>query len=162
SLGRIPAPGSGIRLPQGLIPASRASMIVGVLRLTSRLLMLALGPAAFRTVLAGSWATARPQRFAAAEAEPSADHLAARDLKVPQLAKVLEFERAVTATLVDERPRVVAFEQDPVPLLRALADGRLSDRPGQLGRFEIEITPDGPVSATGLDLTAVQQAFPYH
>lgn len=152
----------GVRIVQGLIHEFSASMIVGVLRLTSRLLMLALGPQAFRTILNDYWAKTPPQMYATLEAEAFARHLEGLDLKVPHLAKLIEFERAGTATLTDGQARVVQFEFEPLPLLRALAEGRLPDEPGRPGCFEIELTPDDPGAAIGLDLKAVQQAFPFH
>ena len=51
----------GVKIIQGLIHEFRGSMIVGVLRLTSRLLMLALGPAAFRLILEDYWKATPPQ-----------------------------------------------------------------------------------------------------
>jgi uncharacterized protein (UPF0276 family) len=152
----------GVAEVQGLIREFRASMVVAVLRLTSRLLILALGPNVFRALLADFWSKAPPQQFAAAEAEAFADHLVRLGLQVPQLAPVLEFERAVLATLTDERPRIVAFDADPFPLFRALAEGRLPDVPGQTGRFEIEVTPDDPGSGTRLDRELLRSAVPFH
>jgi len=46
-------------------------------------------------------------------------------------------------------------------MIRALAEGRLPEIQGQIGHFEIEVTPDGPMNATGLDLESVRQAFPF-
>jgi hypothetical protein len=152
----------GIRIVEGLIHEFRASMIVGVLRLTSRLLMLALGPEAFRTILSAYWEATPPQMYASLEADAFAEHLSRLELAVPHLAEVLGFERAVTATLSDGRSRVVTFAAEPLPLLRALAAGRLPDEPPRPGRYEIELTPDGPAAATGLDLGEVESAFPYH
>lgn len=152
----------GVAVVRRLINEFRASMVVGVLRLTSRLIMLALGPEIFRALLQDFWQRTPPQPFASAEAEAFAAYLSALDLKVPQLAKILEFERAVLATLVDDQPRVVTFALDPLPMLRALAEGRLTDIPGEPGEYEIEVTPDGPANATGLELAAVQRAFPFH
>jgi uncharacterized protein (UPF0276 family) len=151
-----------IRLVQGLIHEFRASMIVGVLRLTSRLLMLALGTETFRTILASYWLATPPQMYASLEAEAFARHLEELDLGVPHLTQVLRFEQAVIATLGDDETRIVEFDFEPLPLLRALAEGRLPEEPPQAGRFEIELTPDGPTGAAGLDLEAVETAFPYH
>jgi hypothetical protein len=137
-------------------------MIVGVLRLTSRLLMLALGPQAFRTILNDYWAKTPPQIYATLEAEAFARHLEGLDLKVPHLAKLIEFERAATTTITDGQARVVQFDFEPLPLLRALAEGRLPDEPGRPGCYEIELTPDDAGSLAGLDLKAVQQTFPFH
>lgn len=152
----------GVHVINRLISEFRASMIVSVLRLTSRLMLLALGQDVFRVILKDFWSKIPPQQFASTEAEKFADYLEALDLKVPQLGKVLEFERAVMATLIDEQPRIVVFDSDPLPLLRALAQGQLPDAPGQPGRFEIEITPDGPISVSGLSLEALQKVFPFH
>jgi uncharacterized protein (UPF0276 family) len=152
----------GVRIVEGLIHEFRASMIVGVLRLTSRLLMLALGTEAFRTLLNSYWLATPPQMYASLEADGFAQHLASLNLDVPHLAEVLRFEQAITATLTDGETRVVPFDVEPLPLLRALAAGRLPTEPPQSGRYEIELTPDGPTGATGIDVQDVEQAFPYH
>ena len=152
----------GVGLVNRLICEFRASMIVSVLRLTARLMMLTLGPDSFRAILEDFWSKMPPQLFASSEAEAFANYLRACDLKVPQLAKVLEFERAVVATLTDGQPRVVAFDSDPLPLLRALAEGRLADISSQPGRFEIEVIPDGSMGGTGLDQEVMRQVFPFH
>jgi hypothetical protein len=137
-------------------------MIVSVLRLTSRLLMLALGPDIFRSFLEEFWSKTPPQLFASSEAEAFATYLEALDLKVPQLKKVLEFERAVMATLMDDAPRVVTFDFDPLPLLRGLAEGRLTNETGRLGRFEIEVTGEGLLNAPSLGLDSLQRVVPFH
>jgi uncharacterized protein (UPF0276 family) len=151
----------GVRIVVGLIHEFRASMIVGVLRLTSRLLMLALGTDAFRTILGDYFAKVPPQMFGSLEADAFAEYLEELDLGVPHLAKILEFERAVAATLADDQTRVVSFDFEPLPLLRALAEGRLPDRPAEPGRFEIELTGDGP-SVAGVDYEQLEEAFPFH
>lgn len=152
----------GVGVINNLICEFRASMVVSVLRLSSRLMMLALGPDIFRAILEDFWSKTPPLMFAASEAEAFAGYLTALDLKVPQLAKVVEFERAVVATLTDNQARIVSFDIDPLPMLRALTEGRLTDIPGQPGLYEIEITPDGPIGITGMDSDAIRQVFPFH
>lgn len=152
----------GVELVNKLICEFRASMVVSVLRLTSRFMMLALGTDVFRAILEDFWRSHPPQLFAGTEADVFADYLVALDLKLPHLSEVLAFEQAVLATLVDDQSRVVTFDFDPLPLFRALAEGRLPEQPGQPGLFEIEVTADGPVSANGLDLETVSQVFPFH
>ncbi len=152
----------GVRLMEGLVHEFRASMVVGVLRLTSRLLMLTLGTDAFRTILRSHWAANPPQLFASVEAEAFAAHLESLDLAVPHLLEVLRFEQAVTATLTDDRTRIATFDVDPLALLQALAAGRLPEAPPTPGRYEIELTADGPTGATGLDTHEIRAAFPYH
>jgi hypothetical protein len=152
----------GVRIVEGLIQEFRASMIVGVLRLTSRLIMLALGPEAFRVILDDYWGKTPPQMYASLEADAFARYLCELNLGVPHLDELLRFEQAITATLTDGTTRVVEFAVEPIPLLRALAEGRLPDEPPQPGRYEIELTPDGPIGATGVDVQDVEAAFPYH
>ena len=152
----------GVRMVNRLIGVFRASMIVSILRLTSRLLMLSLGVEVFRAMLEDFWSQTPPQQFASSEAEAFAAYLSSLALQVPRLAKILEFERAVMATLMDEQPRVVSFEFDPLPLLRALAEGRLPDIVGSRGSYEIEVTPGGPLAVSGLDPASVRQVFPFH
>jgi uncharacterized protein (UPF0276 family) len=161
-LSRELADDPAIRLVEGLIHEFRASMIVGVLRLTSRLLMLALGPPAFRLILRDYWAVTTPQMYAGLEAEAFAVHLERLDLRVPHLSQLLAFERAVTTTLTDGQTRVVHFDFEPIPLLRALADGRLPDEAPQTGDFEIEVTPDGPSHTSGISLEDAQRVFHFH
>ena len=134
----------GVPLVQALIKEFRASMVVQVYRLTSRLMMLALTPDVFRLILEDFWSQSPPKQFAASEAEAFADYLIAKDLRLPQLQNILALERATVRTLMDDKPRVVHFNVDPLPMLRALAEGHLLENPGQEGDYEIEVTPDGP------------------
>ena len=59
----------GIKIIRGLVFEFRASMIVGTLRLTSRLLMLALGHDAFRTILLDYSHKVPPQAYGSLEAD---------------------------------------------------------------------------------------------
>jgi uncharacterized protein (UPF0276 family) len=132
-----------IGLVQGLIHEFRASMITRVLPLTIRLLILTIGPAALRALLKDFEAQCLPQMYAAREARAFAAWLADADPNVLGLRDVLCFERAAAATLADGVTRIVAFDFEPLPFLRAIAEGRLPDVPSRPGRFEIEITGDG-------------------
>jgi len=152
----------GVRVVERLIHEFRASMIVRVLPLTSRFIMLALGPEAFRTILADYWSKVTPQMYASSEAYSFAHHLRALDLQLPHLGKILEFEQAVTATNIDGSTRVVHFDFEPLPLLRAISEGRLPEESPEEGDFEIELTPDGPESSVRPDPEAIRQAFPFH
>ena len=152
----------GISIVSGLIFEFRASMIVGTLRLTSRLLILALGAEAFRTILLGYSLRVPPQSYGALEAEAFATYLRDLALQIPHLEKVLEFEQATLATLTDDQPRVVTFPVEPLPLLRALAEGRLPTEVGREGLFEIELTADGPAGATGVYSDVANAAMPFH
>jgi uncharacterized protein (UPF0276 family) len=135
----------GARLVRALVKEFRGSMVVAVLRLSCRLLMLALGADVFRALLEDFWSKTPPQQFAGTEADAFADYLVAKNIGLPQFQLILAFERAALATMRDGRPRVVRFNVDPAPMLRALADGILLQEPGTPGEYEIEITNDGPI-----------------
>ena len=161
-LSRELAADPGIALVNRLVCEFRASMLVNVLRRTCRLMMLALGQDVFRAILSDYWSKVPPQMFACSEAESFAAYLAALKLNIPQFAEVLKFERAVLATLVDNESRVVEFEFDPLPMLLALADGRLPDKPSNAGHFEIEITTDNSQIADGAKLETILESIPSH
>lgn len=139
----------GARLIQGLVKEFRGSMVVGVYRLTCRLLMLALGTDVFRLLLEDFWADHPPQQFAATEGDAFVTYVEGKEIAVPQLQSILEFERATLATLRDGQSRVARFSFDPFPLLRALNQGELPDEPGRPGAFEIELTDEGPLRTNG-------------
>jgi hypothetical protein len=124
--------------------------------------MLALGADVLRAILEGFWSQVAPEQYTSSEAEAFAGYLESLDLQVPHLAEVLRFERAIVATLLDDQPRVVTFAFNPLPLLRALAEGHLPDQAGQPGDFEIELTPGSSLSASGLGIESAQQVFPFH
>jgi uncharacterized protein len=161
-LARELASDPGVALLRELIHEFRASMVVGVYRLSCRLMMLALTPDVFRAILEDFWSHEPPRQYAATEAEAFVAYLRAKNLRLPQLAKVLEFEKAAMDTLLDGQPRVVRFSSDPFPLLRALAEGRLPEDIPRVGDYEIELKPEGPVTVTGMDLEQVRGTFPFH
>jgi hypothetical protein len=152
----------GTSLIRDLIHEFRASMVVSVYRLSCRLMMLALTPDVFRTILEDFWAHEPPHQYAASEAEAFVAYLRAKNLQLPKLAKVLEFEKAAMDTLVDGQTRVVRFSADPFPPLSSLAEGRLPDVIPQEGEYEIELKADGPITVTGMDPEQLRGAFPFH
>lgn len=135
----------GVRLTAGLIKEFRGSMVVNVYRMTCRLIMLALGPDVFRAILEDFWSTTTPKQFAVSEAEAFARFLEEKNFRLPQLHSILNFERATIATLQDGQARIAKFSLDPLPMLRALADGVLLENPGTPGDYEIEVVPETAV-----------------
>ena len=153
---------AGVGLMRGLIHEFRASMVVGVYRMSCRLMMLTLTPDVFRAILEDFWQHHPPRQYAASEAESFMAYLREKNVQWPQLAKVMEFEKAAMEVLLNGEPRVVKFTADPFPMLRALAEGRLPEVIPQEGDYEIELTPDGPVMVTGIDMEQIRGAFPFH
>jgi hypothetical protein len=130
---------AGVKLMQELIQEFRASMVVGVYRLSCRLMMLVLTPDVFRALLEDFWKHYPPRQYAAGEAESFMNYLRGKNVQWPQLAKVMEFERAAMEVILSGEPRVVKFTADPFPMLRALAEGRLPEIIPQEGDYEIEL-----------------------
>jgi hypothetical protein len=116
-------------------------MIVRTLRLSSRLIMLERGVAYLEQLLAAFWKVHPPEPFAIDEAEAFAAFLRAQKPYVPFLTEVLEYDRAVIAVALHGEQRLIPFQADPLPLLRALSAGR---RPTGVttGEFEVLLTPD--------------------
>jgi hypothetical protein len=132
----------GVDLMRKLIHEFRGSMLVNTLTLTCRLLMLCLGTEAFDRLLDAFFRKHPPPLFASIEAATFADYLREEvQQPVQHLTEILAFESAVLRAILDGERPVVAFDRDPVLLLRALSEGRL---PGPIppGSYEIEITPD--------------------
>jgi len=153
----------GIGVIRDLIREFRASMVVGVYRLSCRLMMLALTPDVFRAILEDFWSRQPPHQYAVSEAEAFIAYLRTTSvMKIPKLAKVLEFEKAAMDTLLDGQTRIVRFSTDPFPLLRALAEGRLPDVTPQEGDYEIELKADGAITVTGMDPEQLRGVFPFH
>ena len=162
ALGQELAADPGVALMRSLIHEFRASMVVGVYRLSCRLMMLALSPNVFRAILEDFWAHEPPRQYSVSEAEAFMAYLRAKNLRLPQLTKVMEFEKAAMDTILEGKPHLVRFPADPFPMLNALAQGRLPDIIPQEGDYEIELTPEGPVKVSGVDFDRALGTYPFH
>jgi uncharacterized protein (UPF0276 family) len=149
---------AGVGLLRELVAEFRTGMALNALRLSSRLLMLTLGPDGYRDLLARFWKTEAPQLMTAAEGLRVADFLLCEAAHIPFLADLLHFERDVILVMASNRTRIAHFTYDPVPVIRALARAERPD-PALVrrGSYEIELLADGG-EASGIaiadDLTA--------
>ncbi|MFM1799346.1 MAG: hypothetical protein RLZZ117_1624 [Cyanobacteriota bacterium] len=132
----------GVPLVREMVFSFRASMVVQVLKLSARLLLRAVGPGVCRQMLSDAFAHHPPALYATLEALSFAEHVKSRDWQIPLLEDVLGYELAVAQTLIDGKPRVVTFPVEPIPLLRALMEGRIPEADLLRGTYEIEIQPD--------------------
>ncbi len=132
-----------IEMYQKLIKEFRASMIARIFKLTTRLMMLVLGNKVFAVILNDFWKQNPPEQLSYKEAKNFASYLKHKNYKVPWLNQLLTYECAVLDTLMDETYRTVSFDADPMPMFNALAKGKLPDQIGELGLYEVEITPEG-------------------
>jgi len=139
----------GVALIRDLVSDFRASMIVRTLRLATRLIMLERGREYFDLLLADYYRSHPPQSFASEEADAFTAFLRERRPDVPFLDEVLEYDRAVISVALDGREKLLPFHADPLPLLRALGEGR---RPRDItyGNFEVLLRPDSFAGETAL------------
>lgn len=139
---------NGVKILKKLIGEFRASMIVSILKLSSRYLMLFLGVDNFQLLLDDFWKTYSPQQFGSDESINFIRYLKAKEINLPILYQLLNFEEAVINTLIDGKIRTVEFTHDPMPLINALFNRKLPDQLREPGKFEIEITPDSELTFT--------------
>ncbi len=119
----------GINVFRGLVHDARAGFISEGLHYTMSLLLAAAGPERVRELLAEYTRSRPPELFVSAEADGFARFLKQRDLAVPYLEEVLNFEHAlVRAALYDQATRV-HFLHEPTALFESLDQGRLPDDP---------------------------------
>ena len=137
-LARELASDPGVELTRELLNEFRASMLVAALPLTSRLLMLSLGPAAHRDLLGQFWRRRTPRPYASDEALSFSRYLDTQRPPVQYLHAVVAYERARILAATTGRSRVARIDCDPLQLLRPLAEGRLPvDVPS--GAYEVEL-----------------------
>jgi uncharacterized protein (UPF0276 family) len=114
----------GTALLRELVEEGRAGALAGALQLSIRLLLLSLGSAEVRRIMAGFWHEVPPEPFASTEALGFARYLRNHWPDVAYLDEVLSFETACIESLITSEPRSVTFRHDPAEVLGALADGR--------------------------------------
>jgi uncharacterized protein len=139
---RVLAEDPGVRLYADLARTFRAGVVVDQLKMSSRLLMQALGRDGFRALLNDYWRTHPPQPFAATECRGFARWLLLAPPEISHLRALLEYDLALIGIGEDDRSRVVRFDCEPLGLLTALGRGHLPDRL-ERGDYELELTADG-------------------
>lgn len=133
----------GVAILQKLAKEFRASMLVTVFPKTSTFLMLTIGVEGFSVILDDFWKKYPPHQFASDEGLQFATYLAEMNFEIPNLGNLIAFEEATLKCLLDGNNRVVTFDHDPFPLLRALTENRMPENlQRQSGIYEIEITAD--------------------
>ncbi len=135
----------GITIIKDLIFNFRGSVLVTVLKLSTRLLRLSVGEAAFNTCINNFFASAVPELLPVIVATQFFEYVKANQLMGPRLQKVLEYEIAAIHTAIDQQPRTVSFDFDPLPLLAALQDARLPGGPVVKRPVNLQIVSDQAV-----------------
>lgn len=147
-LGRALAGQPALALYRDLLGEFRASMAGTALGLTTRLLLIDLGPAGMRELLSAFWLEAPPEMSAAAESLRFAEFLRAQLPDVPLLPEILAFETAAVRAVMEEAPQHVSLECDIRLAIAALVEGRRPTHPGPT-RFEFILDPPAEVQVSG-------------
>jgi hypothetical protein len=114
----------GSALLRELVEEGRAGALAGALKLSIRLLLLALGSAEVRRIMARFWREKPPEPFASTEALGFARYLRNHWPDVAYLDEVLSFETAVIESLAAGERRSVTFRHDPAQVLGSLSEGK--------------------------------------
>jgi uncharacterized protein (UPF0276 family) len=167
----VAADGDRVALVAELVRQARASTLLRVLPLTSRLLMAELGVEAFTSLFERYAAANAPQRFPTVEAQ---GFLAFLDREAPPLRylrAIVTLERAIVASIAAGTSHAVPFPFAPGPLFLAMHERR---RPPQLAPWPhvVHVGPDGvrirrarispaaPRRAAGSAAVAVRRRLP--
>jgi uncharacterized protein len=114
----------GSALLRELVEEGRAGALAGALKLSIRLLLLSLGSAEVRQIMARFWHETSPEPFASTEALGFARYLCNHWPGVAYLDEVLAFETAVIESLAAGERRSVTFRHDPAQVLGPLSEGK--------------------------------------
>lgn len=134
----------GVAVLRRLVGSVRAGKVATSLKLTTRLLLLALGEDAVRVVFEDFWRRVPSELAASEEARRFAAYLGDHPPEgVPYLADVLAFELAAARVLMRGSPEVVPVGYDLVPVIAALREGRL---PGAVQSGAYAVTVDVPTN----------------
>jgi hypothetical protein len=132
----------GIEVIKKIIASFRSSMVVSVLKLTSRLLMLTLGIGEFKKLLSDYWKESTPELFANSESEGFAKYIEHKCIDILYLYDVLKLEMSILNVMIHGTMQKVQFQYDPRPVISALMKRKLPNSDLSPKNFEIEIRPD--------------------
>lgn len=115
----------GLKILRRLVEAARAGNVVDLLRMSTRLLVLARGRGFLDECFAGFWRESSPQPFATDEAIHFGEYLLALRIDVPGLDDILRLEMATCRAVADGCAVEVVLDRDPAPLIAAIERGEL-------------------------------------
>ena len=117
-------PDPGLRVLRELVSDARASFISDGLHYTVSLLLCSLGAAGARELLSEFMRSRPPELFASAESDAFAVFLMQKDLSIPYLDEVLQFEHALIRAALYQEGSTVLFAHEPSRLFECLEQGQ--------------------------------------
>jgi len=134
----------GLGIVKDLIFNFRGSVLVSMLRLTTRLLRLSVGEELFNAYVNDFFDKAFPELLPVIVAEEFAVYILSKNIKVPYLGKILEYELFSIYTAIDKINRTVSFNFDPAPVFVALENARLPGEQPMNKTVKLEIVYEQP------------------
>ncbi len=145
----------GISIMRDMIFNFRGSVLISMLKLSTRMLRLWVGEAEFKRHVETFFNGVYPELLPVVVAEQFSDYVKANELSVPYLEKVLEYELASIHNAIDQQTRSVTFDFDPMPLFAALEKAELPDEPLAEEPVVLQIAFDRPVLKSELNYSRV-------
>jgi len=118
---------NGIGIVKDLVFHFRASLLVSMFRLTTRLLRLSVGEEVFNIYIADFFSSALPELLPVILAGQFSDYVIAQQFDIAYLDKIMAYELATIHTAIDKQTRNVIFDFDPAPFMASLQKARLPD-----------------------------------
>jgi uncharacterized protein (UPF0276 family) len=115
----------GIAIIKDLVFNFRGSVLISIMKLTTRLLRLSVGEERFNQYVVDFFDTTAPELLPVILAEQFAVYIVLKDLRVRYLEKILEYELFTIYTAIDKQARSVSFSFDPAPVMEALENLQL-------------------------------------
>jgi len=134
----------GLGIIKDLIFNFRGSVLVSMLKLTTRLLRLAVGEELFNAYVNDFFDKVFPELLPVIVAEEFAVYILSKNIKVPYLGKILEYELYSIYTAIDKINRTVSFNFDPAPVFCALENACLPDEQLMNKTVKMEIVYEQP------------------
>ena len=136
----------GISIIKDLVFNFRGSVLISVLKYSTRLLRLAAGEKAFNNYVDEFFKSVLPELLPVIMAEQFSSFIHANKVTVPYLDKILEYEIASIYTAIDKKNRTVSFDFDPSPVLIALENALLPTRQLEKKTISLQIVFDQPTA----------------
>ena len=136
----------GISIIKDLVFNFRGSVLISVLKYSTRLLRLSVGEKAFNKGVDDFFESALPELLPVVMAEQFSCFIRSNKIAVPYLDKILEYEIASIHTAIDKKNRMVSFDFDPSVVLIALENALLPARQLEKKTVNLQIVFDKPTA----------------
>ena len=117
----------GIEIISDLVFHFRASLLVSMLKFTTRLLRLSVGEDIFNQYIFDFFDNYSPELMPVMLADQFCAIITEKELQIPYLEKILEYELASVHTTIDKKTRTVCFDFDPLEVFTAIENVQLPD-----------------------------------